>query len=70
MPAAILALMPKCPLCVAAYIALFAGVGVSVSTARWIQILMLILCIASLGFLSLRYVRRRAANTAILANRA
>jgi hypothetical protein len=58
-PAALLVLMPKCPLCVAAYVALFTGVGVSVSTARWIQILMLVFCLMSLGYLAARYWRGR-----------
>jgi hypothetical protein len=58
-PAALLVLMPKCPLCVAAYVALFTGVGVSVSTARWIQIVMLVFCLASLAFLAVRFWRRR-----------
>jgi len=59
-PAALLALIPKCPLCVAAYVALFTGVGISVSTARWIQILMLGLCVASLAYFVVGYCRRRA----------
>jgi len=58
-PAALLALMPKCPLCVAAYIALFTGVGVSVTTARWIQLLMLGFCLTSLAYLAFRFWRRR-----------
>jgi hypothetical protein len=60
-PAAFLVLMPKCPLCVAAYVAVFTGVGVSVSTARWIQILMLVFCSTSLAYLAVRHWRRRLA---------
>jgi hypothetical protein len=59
-PTALLVLMPKCPLCVAAYIALFTGVGVSVSTARWIQILMLVFCLTSLAYLAVRLWRGRS----------
>jgi hypothetical protein len=59
-PTALLVLMPKCPLCVAAYVALFTGVGVTVSTARWIQILMLVFCLASLAYLAVRHWRRRS----------
>jgi hypothetical protein len=58
-PAALLALMPKCPLCVAAYVALFTGVGISVSTARWIQVSMVTLCLSSLGYFFVRYWRRQ-----------
>jgi hypothetical protein len=60
-PATLLVLMPKCPLCVAAYIALFTGIGVSVSTARWIQILMLAICLSSLAYFAVRYWRRHFA---------
>jgi hypothetical protein len=59
-PATLLVVMPKCPLCVAAYVALFTGVGVTVSTARWIQILMLAFCLTSLAYLVVRHCRRRA----------
>jgi hypothetical protein len=59
-PATLLVLMPKCPLCVAAYVALFTGVGISVSTAEWIQILMVVFCLSSLAYLALRYWRERA----------
>jgi len=59
-PATLLALMPKCPLCVVAYVALFTGLGISVSAARWIQILMLVFCLTSLAYLAVKYCRRRA----------
>ncbi|MDB5322272.1 MAG: hypothetical protein JWN40_3903 [Phycisphaerales bacterium] len=54
LPATVLVLMPKCPLCVAAYVALFTGVGISVSTARCIQFLMLAFCLTSLAYLAVR----------------
>jgi len=59
-PAVLLVLMPKCPLCVAAYVALFTGIGITVSTARWIQILMLAFCLTSLAYLGVRHWRRRS----------
>jgi hypothetical protein len=59
-PTTLLVLMPKCPLCVAAYVALFTGVGISVATARWIQILMPVLCLGVLAYLAVRYWRGRS----------
>jgi hypothetical protein len=57
-PTALLALMPKCPLCVAAYFALFTGIGISVTTARWIQISMFVVCGASLAYLAAKLGRK------------
>ena len=55
-PSLLLVLMPKCPICIAAYVALFAGIGISVSTAHWIQILMWSFCLISLAYLTLRLI--------------
>lgn len=54
-PAAILALMPKCPLCVAAYIALGTGIGISVSTAKYLRISMVVVCLGSLVYLAAKW---------------
>jgi hypothetical protein len=59
MPAMLLACMPKCPLCVAAYIALFTGIGVSVATAHWIRIILITSCVAVLLALVLKAWWRR-----------
>jgi hypothetical protein len=55
-PGVILALIPKCPLCIAAYIAIGTGIGVSVSTAAYIRFGLLIFCGASLLFLVTRWL--------------
>jgi hypothetical protein len=49
-------IMPKCPMCVAAYIALFTGAEVTIATARWIQIAMWAVCLLSLGYLTLKLI--------------
>jgi hypothetical protein len=52
MPSIILILMPKCPVCFAAYIALITSAGISVTTAAYIRIALIILCITSLLYLA------------------
>jgi hypothetical protein len=43
-PSIILILMPKCPVCFAAYVALASGIGLSVTTAAYIRSAIIILC--------------------------
>jgi hypothetical protein len=54
-PSAVVALLPKCPACLAAYLALGTGVGVSVTAAQWLQTVVIALCAASLYVLALRF---------------
>jgi hypothetical protein len=57
-PGAILALIPKCPMCFAAYIALWTGIGLSLSAAIYLRASLLVMSIALILFLAVRSVRR------------
>lgn len=55
LPSALLALIPKCPICLAAYVALCTGFTMSGSSARILMRTLTVLCI---GTLALCVVRR------------
>ena len=63
-PGATLVLLPKCPACVAAYVAVATGVGVSFSTAAHIRTSLVVASVALLVFVAarraIRWLRRRA----------
>jgi hypothetical protein len=56
-PSAILALMPKCPLCLAAYVALFTGLGISLAVASIAWWSVAIGCVAAIVYLAVTMVR-------------
>ncbi len=56
-PGTLLAFFPKCPLCVAGYVALATGLGISLTAATYLRWGLLVLCVASLGYMA---IRRRA----------
>jgi hypothetical protein len=58
-PGAILVVMPKCPMCIVAYVALFTGMGISLSTAAHLRMLVLILCLTSFLFLAAKLAAGR-----------
>ena len=61
LPLATLTLVPKCPACVAGYVLLFTGIGLSLPAAAAVRWTLIVISITSLG-----YLLRRAARLASL----
>lgn len=61
LPIATLALIPKCPACVAAYVLLFTGVGLSFPAAAALRWSLIALSVAALTYLAFRAARRALA---------
>ncbi len=57
-PGATFALLPKCPACVAAYVALATGLSISFSTAAYIRTSLVIVLVSALVFVAARRVIR------------
>ena len=53
-PGATLALLPKCPACVAAYVALATGLGISFSAAAYLRTSLVTVSVAVLVFVAAR----------------
>jgi threonine/homoserine/homoserine lactone efflux protein len=51
-------LMPKCPACVVAYVAIVTGAGISVSAAAHLRLLVLVLCVAVLVWMAVKPLLR------------
>ena len=62
LPGSLLVLMPKCPVCFAAYIALFTGVGISIPAASGLRLALIVACCASLLLLAFLYLRKYLAS--------
>jgi hypothetical protein len=58
LPAVVLAAVPKCPACLAAYVAVWTGIGLSFSAASHLRTGMLLAGGASIIFLAFRHGRR------------
>ena len=57
-PAVVLALVPKCPLCVVAYAAML-GVGLSVTTATLVREAIVLTCVVACVLVIVRRIRPR-----------
>jgi hypothetical protein len=56
-PVAILAVLPKCPACLAAYVALGTGIGLSLTAATYLRMSLIVACVASLILFVVKMIR-------------
>lgn len=68
-PTLILAVLPKCPVCLAAYLALGTGVSLSVATASLFRISVVSLCVAMLIWALVSTCRKAPINRLLPGNR-
>ena len=54
LPALLIALLPKCPICLAAWIAAGSGIGISAGAAGGLRVFVMILCLTPLIYLLIR----------------
>jgi hypothetical protein len=59
-PGTVLALLPKCPACVAGYVALATGLGISAAAASVLRGGAIVLCVAMLIFVACKTFHGRA----------
>lgn len=60
MPGLLQIFLPRCPACLAFYLAAGAATGVSLFDSAWSRVALIILFVASIGFLVARRVHRRS----------
>jgi threonine/homoserine/homoserine lactone efflux protein len=54
-----LVLLPKCPACIVAWLAIGTGLGISITTAAYLRTAVLVLCVAGLVWMMARLWRSR-----------
>ncbi|QDV72305.1 hypothetical protein [Botrimarina mediterranea] len=63
-PTVALAVMPKCPACVVAYVAVLTGLGMSLTAAAYLRTGAIGVCLLALTWLVVAAIRRRLRRTA------
>jgi hypothetical protein len=62
-------LMPKCPVCLAAYVALWTGLGLSLATAQYVRWSLLFVSGIAMLYLAVRLVTKRSTRQLTLSAR-
>jgi len=60
LPGAVLVLLPKCPLCLAAWLTVATGVGFSAAGAAWIRGMLVVFWVAAVALAAAPIIRRSA----------
>lgn len=58
LPSTVLVLLPKCPLCLAAYVALGTGFMMTPASAHLLQRTLTLLCVAMLTFCAMKWITK------------
>lgn len=57
-PAFVIVMLPKCPACLAAYITVATGIGVSLTAATYIRSFLLVVCVLTLCYFAVVTMRQ------------
>lgn len=66
LPGALLVLLPKCPLCLAAWLTVVTGVGVSATAAAHVRGLIVVVWVVAAALAAVQIIRRRALRGQVL----
>ena len=59
LPGAVLVILPKCPLCMAAWLTVATGLSVSGAAGFWVRHTTVVMCVAAMGLIAAQLIRRR-----------
>jgi hypothetical protein len=59
LPGAVLILLPKCPMCLAAWLTVATGLSVSAAAGDWVTKAITAACAAAIALIAIQFVRKR-----------